>query len=123
MDIGEVSRTTGVAPSALRYYEQRGLIESTGREGLRRQFDPSVLERLRLIVLWRTAGFSLDEIAGMFGPVIPRDRLTAKADELDERIRELSALRDGLRHAANCPAPSHLECPTFRAALERATFP
>jgi DNA-binding transcriptional MerR regulator len=123
MDIGEVSRTTGVAPSALRYYEQRGLIESTGREGLRRQFDPSVLERLRLIALWRHAGFSLDEIAGMFGPVIPRERLAAKADELDARIRELTALRDGLRHAAHCPAPSHLECPTFQAALTRATFP
>ncbi|MDA0183305.1 helix-turn-helix domain-containing protein [Solirubrobacter phytolaccae] len=127
MDIGEVSRTTGVAPSALRYYEQRGLIEPVGRTGLRRQYDDAVVERLRLIALWRRSGFSLDEITGMFGadgePRIERAALTAKADELDERIRELTALRDGLRHAADCPAPSHLECPTFRRALADATFP
>jgi DNA-binding transcriptional MerR regulator len=125
MDIGEVSRNTGVPPSALRYYEQRGLIESVGRHGLRRQFDPSVVQRLALIALWRRSGFSLDEIAGMFGtdgePRIEREALSAKADELDERIRELTALRDGLRHAAACPAPSHLECPTFQGALADAT--
>ncbi len=46
--------------------------------------------------------------------------LAAKAEELDGTIRELSALRDGLRHAAVCPAPSHLECPTFRRWLKGA---
>lgn len=125
LDIGEVCRTAGVKPSTLRYYEERGLIESIGRVGLRRQFDASVLQRLALIALWRGAGFSLDEIAGMFTPDgeprIERAALSAKADELDERIRELTALRDGLRHAADCPAPSHLECPTFRRALDNAT--
>ena len=127
MDIREVSQRAGVAPSALRYYEARGLIQSTGRNGLRRQFDPSVVQRLALIALWRTAGFSLDEILGMFAPDgaprIERAVLSAKADELDARIRELTALRDGLRHAAACPAPSHLECPTFQRALDEATFP
>ena len=120
MDIGEVSRTAGVAPSALRYYEARGLIESVGRVGLRRQFDPSVVQRLALITLWRNAGFSLDEMGDMFGPHIPREKLAGKADELDARIRELTALRDGLRHAAACQAPSHMECPTFRRALDDA---
>jgi hypothetical protein len=46
--------------------------------------------------------------------------LAAKADELDAMIRKLSAMRDGLRHAAACPAPSHMECPTFRRILGRA---
>ncbi|MBE2318893.1 helix-turn-helix domain-containing protein [Solirubrobacter sp. CPCC 204708] len=127
MDIAEVTASTGLPPSTLRYYEQRGLIESTGRSGLRRQFDPSVLQRLSLIALWRHAGFSLDEIAGMFGPDgeprIDRAQLAAKADELDARIRELSALRDGLRHAAACSAPSHLECPTFQRALAAQRLP
>lgn len=127
MDIGEVSRSAGVPPSTLRYYEQRGLIESTGRHGLRRQFDPSVVQRLALIALWRGADFSLDEITGMFAPDgeprIDRAALSAKADDLDERIRELTALRDGLRHAAACRAPSHLECPTFQRALAEAAFP
>jgi DNA-binding transcriptional MerR regulator len=125
LDIGEVCRTAGVTPSTIRYYEERGLIESVGRVGLRRQFDPGVLQRLALIALWRHAGFSLDEIAGMFAPDgeprIDREQLATKADELDERIRELTALRDGLRHAAACPAPSHMECPTFRRALADAT--
>ena len=51
---------------------------------------------------------------------IDRDALAAKASELDETIRKLGAMRDGLRHAAVCPAPSHLECPTFRRLLSGA---
>ncbi|MFX7727940.1 MerR family transcriptional regulator, partial [Acinetobacter baumannii] len=43
-----------------------------------------------------------------------------KADELDRTIRRLNAMRDGLRHAAVCPAPSHMECPTFRRLLRVA---
>jgi hypothetical protein len=46
--------------------------------------------------------------------------LAGKADELDHTIRQLSAMRDGLRHAAACPAPSHLECPTFRRLMNVA---
>ncbi|GAA5057941.1 DNA-binding transcriptional MerR regulator [Thermocatellispora tengchongensis] len=121
LDISEVARRTGVPPSTLRYYEEKGLIASTGRRGLRRQYDPAVLERLALIALGRTAGFSLDEIATMFAPDgqprIDRQMLAGKADELDRTIRDLSVLRDSLRHAAACPAPSHMECPTFRRLL------
>jgi hypothetical protein len=50
-------------------------------------------------------------------PRIDRRLLAAKAQELDGTIRRLGAMRDGLRHAAVCPAPSHLECPTFRRLL------
>ena len=100
------------------------MIASIGRRGLRRQFDSRVLERLALIALGRSAGFSLDEIALMFAPDgkprIDRRLLSAKAEELDKTIRELSAIRDGLRHAAACPAPSHMECPTFRRMLKAA---
>jgi DNA-binding transcriptional MerR regulator len=92
-----------------------------GRRGLRRLFDPDVLERLALISLGRSAGFSLDEIAKMFGPDgrprIDRQLLAEKSRQLDATIRKLSALRDSLRHAASCPAPSHMECPTFRRLL------
>ncbi|CAL9365957.1 helix-turn-helix domain-containing protein [Streptomyces sp. XY006] len=127
LDIAEVAQRAGLPASTLRFYEEKGLIASTGRRGLRRQYDPGVLERLALIALGRTAGFSLDEIARMFAPDgrprIDRRMLTDKADELDRRIRELGALRDSLRHAAACPAPSHLECPTFRRLLAEATAP
>jgi len=125
MDIAEVAKRSGVPASTLRFYDEKGLIVSIGRQGLRRVFDAGVLERLALINLGRAAGFSLDEIARMFAPdgrpQIDRRLLAAKADELDATIRQLSALRDGLRHAARCPAPSHLECPTFRRLLQGAT--
>ena len=126
MDIGEVAKRSGMPASALRYYEQKGLIASTGRHGLRRTFDTSVLERLALIALGQTAGFSLDEIAAMFGadgrPDIDRGALRAKARELDVMILRLTAMRDGLRHAAACQAPSHLECPRFRRLLGQAAI-
>jgi DNA-binding transcriptional MerR regulator len=124
VDIGQVARQSGVPASTLRYYEEMGLIASTGRRGLRRVFDPGVLERLALIALGQAAGFSLEEIAAMFvpggRPRIDRQKLAAKADELDGTIRRMSAMRDGLRHAAACPAPSHMECPTFRRLVRAA---
>jgi DNA-binding transcriptional MerR regulator len=123
-DIAEVARRSGVPASTLRFYEEKGLIASTGRRGLRRLFDATVFERLALIALARAAGFTLEEIALMFsadGRVrIDRAMLTAKANELERTIRRLKAMRDGLRHAAVCRAPSHLECPTFRKLLAAA---
>jgi DNA-binding transcriptional MerR regulator len=124
LDIAAVAQQSGVPASALRYYEEKGLIASVGRRGLRRLFDASVLERLALIALGQSAGFSLDEIAGMFTPDgrprIDRKTLATKADELDRTIRQLSSMRDGLRHASVCPAPSHLECPSFRRLMRAA---
>lgn len=124
MDIAEVARLSGVPASTLRFYEEKRLIRPVGRRGLRRVFDPGVLERLALIALGQAAGFSLDEIALMFAAGgrlrIDRKMLAAKAEELDGTIRKLTAMRDGLRHAAACRAPSHMECPTFRRLLRAA---
>ena len=124
LDISEVSRLSGVAASALRYYEEKGLIASVGRRGLRRVFHRDVLDRLALVALGGAAGFTLGEIARMLGtdrrPRIDRKVLAAKAEELETSIRRLNAVRDGLRHAAVCPAPSHMECPTFRRLMKAA---
>jgi DNA-binding transcriptional MerR regulator len=124
LDITEVAQRSGVPASTLRFYEEKGLIASVGRRGLRRLFDPAVLERLAFIAVGRASGFSLEEIARMFAPDgkprIDRQVLSAKADELDKTIHELTAMRDGLRHAAACRAPSHMECPTFRRILRAA---
>ena len=124
MDIVEVAQRSGIPASTLRFYEEKGLIASHGRRGLRRLFDSGVLDRLALIALGSAAGFSLDEIARMFAPDgrprIDRRMLTAKADQLDRTIHKLGAMRDGLRHAAACPARSHMECPTFRRMLRDA---
>ena len=124
LDINEVARRSGVAASTLRFYEEKGLIASVGRRGLRRLFAPTVLDRLAVIALGSAAGFSLDQVARIFSPNgrirIDRKLLAEKADELDATIRKLGAMRDGLRHAAVCPAPSHLECPTFRRLMRAA---
>ena len=120
LDIAEVASRSGLPASTLRYYEKQGLIQSIGRHGLRRQYSVDVLQRLALITLGSSSGFSLDEIKAMFtadGPAIDRGKLVAKADELDKTIKQLTQVRDGLRHAAECPAPSHLECPTFLRIL------
>jgi DNA-binding transcriptional MerR regulator len=124
LDITEVTRRAGLPASTLRFYEEKGLIASVGRQGTRRVFDAGVLEQLALIALGRVAGFSLDEIALMFAPDgrprIDRRRLKDKADELDRKILELTTLRDALRHTAACRAPSHMECPKFRRILGAA---
>ena len=124
LDIAEVAARTGVPASTLRFYEEKRLIASVGRRGLRRLFEPDVIERLALIALARSADFSLAEIARMLPPGgrprIDRAALAAKATELDATIRKLTAMRNGLRHAAACKAPSHMECPTFRRLLAAA---
>jgi DNA-binding transcriptional MerR regulator len=124
LEISEVAKLSGVPASTLRFYEEKGLLTSIGRWGLRRVFHPGVLDRLALIALGRAAGFSLEEIGRMFAPDgrpnIDRQMLAAKAEELDRTIHKLSAMRDGLLHAAACPAPSHVECPKFRRYIRAA---
>ena len=125
MDISEVAKRSGLPASTLRYYEERGLIASVGRQGLRRLFAPEVLEQLSLISLGQVAGFSLDEIAQMFSadrkPNIDRQMLGNKADQINAMIKRLRAMSNGLRHAANCPAQNHMECPSFQRLLKAAT--
>ena len=124
MDIAQVAKRSGVPASTLRYYEEKGLIASVGREGLRRRFAPQVLDQLALIALGQAAGFTLEEIGAMFAPdgspSIDRKMLAAKADDIDNVIKRLKAMRNGLRRAAECPAPSHAECPTFQRLLKAA---
>ncbi|UWS00489.1 helix-turn-helix domain-containing protein [Phaeobacter inhibens] len=123
-DIGEVAARCGVTPATLRYYEELGLITSLSRKGLRRQFGPETLLKLSLIAVGKAADFTLAEISGMFGsdgqPDLPRAELHQRADQLDQQIHSLSTLRDAIRHVADCPAPSHMECPTFQRLLKVA---
>lgn len=124
MDIAEVAKATGVPASALRYYEKKGLIASSGRSGLRRTFGRQVLDQLALISLGQSAGLSLDEIGSMLlpngQPDIDRRMLAAKADDIDALVGRLQAMSEGLRHAAACPAPSHAQCPKFQRLLKAA---
>ena len=118
MDISEVAKKSGVAASALRYYERKGLIHSIVVILAVQQ------PLLALIALGQAAGFSLDEIRVMFTPGgepnIDRAMLAAKADELERMVKRLKAMIEGLRHAAACRASSHAACPSFQRLLKAA---
>ncbi|UBU12456.1 MerR family transcriptional regulator [Nonomuraea gerenzanensis] len=123
IDIGEVARQSGLAASALRFYERKGLIQAEGRNGLRRAYRPETLERLALISCARDAGFSLSEI-GEFLRAGPSDerlraRMAAKEREVSERVDQLTRLRDSLRHAVVCTHDPLVECPEFKQAVRR----
>ncbi len=124
MDISEVAKKSGVAASALRYYERKGLIHPLESGGVRRQFAPAVLDQLALVALGQAAGFSLDEIRVMLTPGgepnIDRALLASKADELEQTVKRLKAMINGLRHAVACPASSHAACPSFQRLLKAA---
>jgi DNA-binding transcriptional MerR regulator len=123
IDIGEVSRRTGLAPSALRYYEAEGLIESRARSGLRRQYDAATLDRLAMIRLFRQAGFRLSEIKQLLatgGDASWQELGLAKHEEIGRRIALLVAVRDQLDHALRCPSPNLFQCPNFRRSMNPA---
>ena len=121
LDIAEVALRSGLAPSALRYYERRGLISSSGRNGLRRTFDPDVLDRLILIDCARGAGFTLAQIE-RFLTATPDDtelraHLARRAGQLDHDIARLTRMRDSLNHAATCTHEPLVECPQFKSTI------
>ncbi|WP_280256145.1 MerR family transcriptional regulator [Nocardia abscessus] len=124
LDIAEVAEHAGLAPSALRFYEKRGLIAATGRNGLRRTYHPDILGRLALIACARGAGFTLAEIA-RFLRASPTDaelrtRMAEKARQLDDDITRLIRMRDSLRHASTCTHNPLVECPDFKSTFESA---
>lgn len=121
IDIGEVCRLSALTPSALRFYERRGLITPAGRNGQRRAYTPDVFERLNLIACAQQAGFTIAEIA-RFLVARPsdddlRERLAAKASELSSDISRLQRMRASLMHAATCTHVPLVDCPHFKASF------
>lgn len=126
MDIGEVAKKSGLSASALRYYEEIGLIKSHDRHGLRRQYPSNVLDILAMIALAKEAGFQLEELFQLFikrdGVItIERGQLKRKASDIARKIKRMEAARKGLIHASECRAQKHIECPKFRRLLAMAT--
>lgn len=124
LDIAEVGVRSGLAPSALRFYEKRGLIAPAGRNGLRRAYQPEVLDRLALIGCARSAGFTIAEI-GRFLAATPSDtelraKMAAKAQALEEDIARLTRMRDSLHHASVCLHEPLIECPDFKRTFNNA---
>lgn len=123
LDIRKIADLTGLTPSALRYYEKKKLIKPVGRNGLRRQYKESVIDKLQLIALGQAAGFSLNEIATMFSPenklALDRVQLLQRAQEIDGTIRKLQLLSRGLKHVACCTKTEHSECEEFKKIVSR----
>ena len=119
MAIGEVAGRSGMAPSALRYYEDQGLISATRTPGGARRYPRSVLRRLAVIRAARNVGLSLSEIRSALDS-LPPDRPPTAADwgrlsrgwrdRLDEQIAALTQLRDGLTSCIGCGCLSLGRC-------------
>ena len=119
LTIGEVSTRSGVAPSALRFYERRGLIESARTDGNQRRYERAVLRRLAFIQAGRAAGISLEQIGSALG-TLPASRTPSRRDwerlsnrwrdDLDARIDTLQALRNRLTTCIGCGCLSIDKC-------------
>jgi DNA-binding transcriptional MerR regulator len=123
LDIGEVAARSGMATSALRFYEREQIIESVERKGLRRQFRPDVLTTLAVVAMCREAGFSLGEIKALLntgGRPEWKTLAARKRDELRVRAEQLGVLADQLDHALRCPRSNVFDCEHFQAALDGA---
>ena len=122
LDIGEVVARTGVPTTTLHVWEREGLIEPVGRAGLRRQYDPAVIDRIAMIVVGQRSGFSLAELAQLLSPedfaVAGKQALADKLVELRARRRQLDLAITGLEHALACPHPVPTDCPTFCGMLD-----
>lgn len=122
MTISELSARTGKATSALRFYERRGLLASTGRTGRGRIYDEQAIARVALVDLLRRVGFSLTEIVGLIDPggaFRPhwRTAVTGRLVELDRQQVLIDRTRATLEHALECPHPRLDDCPVFHDRL------
>lgn len=119
LTIGEVARRSGVASSALRYYEDRGLIASERAGSGHRRYRRRVLRRIAFIVFAQRIGLTLEEIGEELGK-LPADRAPTKRDwsrltttwtgRIDERIAELERLRGSLTDCIGCGCLSLSKC-------------
>ncbi|OBB92455.1 helix-turn-helix domain-containing protein [Mycobacterium sp. 852002-30065_SCH5024008] len=115
LTIGEVARQAGVAATTLRYYEQIGLVPPPGRLGGQRRYDDSVLARLEVIRLCKSAGFALEEIQLLFAddaPGRPASRALAEAKlaEIDAQMECLAQARAVIEWGMRCTCPSIDSC-------------
>ena len=120
LSISEVGEATGLASSALRFYERNGLVEPAGRAGGKRVYDDDIVERIALIDIYQQAGFTVAEIGALLaadGPETWRAMAKAKLGELEEKIAVASQAKALLEHTLACPNPMLNGCGKFRGAV------
>jgi DNA-binding transcriptional MerR regulator len=119
--IGELARRTGVATSALRYWEELGLMPAPSRVSGQRRYPPSAVQTVGIILFMRDVGFSLRELKTLIAPgPTPdgwRQLAQRKLTELDQRIAHSQAARTAIAHALACPNQNILQCPNFASVV------
>jgi MerR family redox-sensitive transcriptional activator SoxR len=116
LTIGELARATGVATSALRYWEELGLLPAPARVSGQRRYPPSAVGLVGLILSLRDVGFTLRELKALLGSRSGgvdawRDLARRKLAELDDRIAQAQAARTAVAHALACQHDDILSCP------------
>jgi DNA-binding transcriptional MerR regulator len=121
LTIGELAEQVGVATSALRYYEELGLLRPAERRAGRRYYDEAAVDVVGAILLLQDVGFTLAEIGRLWSERTDRvaqgELLLHKLDELERKADEIAVARQALQHALDCPAPKLTECPSFRGVV------
>jgi DNA-binding transcriptional MerR regulator len=119
LPIGALARLAGLQPSALRYYEQQGLLASAGRAGGHRVFDADGVRQLAAIDFWQEAGFTLREIGDLVGQSpgsVERMKhvATERIAELERIIEDATHVKEFLQHVLGCEHEDLLDCPWYR---------
>jgi DNA-binding transcriptional MerR regulator len=121
LSIGEVAERTGVATTALRYYDELKLVQPVARESGRRRYAPSAVAEVGVILFLRDVGFSLAEIASFVAGGTRRSwrqLVDSKLAELAEQQRRLDVARAALEHGQRCPAGNPMQCSRFWSIIE-----
>jgi DNA-binding transcriptional MerR regulator len=122
LTIGELARRAGVTASALRYYEELGLLPAPARVSGQRRYPESAARLVAAILLYSDAGFTLAEQKTLVAtrastPGERRQLMQRKLAELDEHIATAQAVREAIRHGLRCPHEDMTQCPNFNAGV------
>jgi DNA-binding transcriptional MerR regulator len=124
LTIGELAARTGIAPSALRYYEEIGLLAPVTRVSGHRRYPPEAVGTVGAILFFRDVGFTLGEIGRLMASRAQsrrawHDLARRKLEELDERIHEAEIAKVAVEHALACPRDDIVTCPNFQEVVRQ----
>jgi len=122
LSIGDLSARTGVAVTALRYYDELGLVRPSTRESGQRRYPDAAVRAVGVVIFLRDIGFSLAEIAELTAITARTDRWSELVDdklaEIAEQQHRLAVARTALEHARDCPAEHPSRCPRFWSIID-----
>ena len=123
LTIGELARRTGVTTSALRYYDELGLVRPTRRVSGHRRYGVGAVAEVGVVRFFQGVGFTLAETKRLVAsrkrsPVAWRELAVRKSEELGRRIAREEAARQAIEHALVCPKQDILDCPKFWATVK-----